>query len=341
MSPVAEIRQNYLGAEHITVLCDSNACTGPHQGSILLLDIHHGYGKNAPPITPEEKDTALTVAFFHEPSHKVRVIQGHGIEGEKINGVSQTIYEHVSEQKKQWASEPHGPFPANNNIGEITVYIAKSERPKAVALKKVEAVQEKFNVEKRLFHILKDQFPGDTVEATHSVKKSKKQEERKIHMFFAHHDAANFGKNTVFAVRVAYGESGIQRSRLGRKKVLAMTSNEWRSQRIVVLNGAQEQETILADFIGQMANLQGKWRSFEALEMYVRQFPEYPQQCFWQAMRKGYFEKRDSLYGWITDRTDASSIIRPIQAMLPVIDTTSIEEASVLPESTHEGPHTA
>jgi hypothetical protein len=329
MSPVEQIRHDYQGAEDMVVLCDSIACTG-NEGSVILANVHHGYGEKAPPISPEEEDAMYTVAFSHDEHHSLRIVRGHGKGLPLVNGVSQHREEDVTERKKIWEKEPHAPYPPDSPLHAVLyTYIAKSERPKTHK-KFTEIVKEEFDVESRLFHILKDQFPDDRVEATRQKKNGKDLPRRKINAFFVHRDRDNYWKNVVFAVRFAYTESGIREARSGRKKVLATTANEWRTRKIVVLNGALEQENILADFIGQMANHQGKWETIETLQMYVGQFPDYAQQCFWNAMRKGFFAKRESLYSWVAGRGDGFRVTEPVLATLPGVETTAEEEASVL-----------
>jgi hypothetical protein len=300
------ITHQYLGAEHITVMCDTLGFD-TSGGSKILATIHHGYGSDAPPITPEEENAAFTVAFTHNHRHSLRVIYGHGADAEKVNGVSPMFEEDVNQRKRSWESSPRAPLPLDQ-YGQIFVYINKYERgepekntqkDKISKREQHKIVQEEFNVENRLFHLLKDQFPDDTIRPTSS---GTKKWVRRLNAFFTHIDGQNEGKKVEYALRFAYSDSGLKRAREGRKKILEMRPNEWWGKRVIVLNGKPDQEEILADFLGQMANLQGKWTDFEKLQEFVRQFPDYPQQCFWSAMRKGFFQRRANLYAWINQQ---------------------------------------
>jgi hypothetical protein len=325
MAPLESIRHNNLGAEELTVLCDHPACTGRSDGSVTLAHFHHGYGKEASPLTPEEEDVALSVAFLHAETHNLRMIFGHAADVLKVGGVSPVFFEDVAKRRKAWEAQPHAPYPLESN-GVIYVHIAKSERPTA---RKGEhpVTKEEFNVEKRIFSLLRDQFPGDVVALT---KDGRRKENHKFHMVFVHPEGNVLKKKVAFAIRLAYSESGIQSVRPGKHKILEMRAHEWRGSRVLLINGAMEQENILADMIGQMANLQGKWADMESLQRYVAQFPEYPQQCFWSALQKGFFERRMLFYAWVTGQDEPSAVMRPVQAELPGVQTTP-EEGAILP----------
>ena len=107
----------------------------------------------------------------------------------------------------------------------------------------------------------------------------------------------------IMAVQVKSSEIGLDGFYQKGKRVNDREGYEWRKMRLVVLNGSWVQETILADFIGQTANLVGIWGDDEKMDAFVKQLDDYPQQCFHRTMAKGLIRQyRESLYDWVAGR---------------------------------------
>ena len=94
MSPLEYIQHNYLGAEHGDALCFEYEC---HTccGAKTLATYHSGYGENATPATPKQREDLLKAVQRHPQKHSMRILIGHKEENrDPITGNSKTIYEY-------------------------------------------------------------------------------------------------------------------------------------------------------------------------------------------------------------------------------------------------------
>jgi hypothetical protein len=107
----------------------------------------------------------------------------------------------------------------------------------------------------------------------------------------------------IMAIQVKSSEIGLEGFYEKGKRIYGREGYEWRKMRLVVLNGSWAQETILADFIGQTANLVGIWGDNEKMDAFVGQLDDYPQQCFSRTMAKRLLQQfREPLYDWVAGR---------------------------------------
>ena len=100
MTPIEYIRHDYLGAMHITAICDDKDCR-TSIGAKVIAQKHKGYEhEGAEEITPEERKKVDAVVAEHNRNHNIRVIIGHHSEMDIDKGVSKTVYEYKAKWSK-------------------------------------------------------------------------------------------------------------------------------------------------------------------------------------------------------------------------------------------------
>jgi hypothetical protein len=109
----------------------------------------------------------------------------------------------------------------------------------------------------------------------------------------------------IMRAQVKSSEAGVDGFYEKGKKINGLEGHEWRQRKLVVLNGSWAQETILADFMGQTANLMGIWDDPVKLNDFVNAFDEYPRLAFRRTAAKGLLKQyREPLYDWVAGRVD-------------------------------------